>query len=72
LPAVCGRVCPQETQCEQKCVRGIKESRSQSAGWSALSPIGITSITRERSQNPAERAPCCGDRLRSGRSDLRR
>ena len=24
LPAVCGRVCPQETQCEQKCVRGIK------------------------------------------------
>lgn len=24
LPAICGRVCPQETQCEQKCVRGIK------------------------------------------------
>lgn len=24
LPAVCGRVCPQELQCEQKCVRGIK------------------------------------------------
>ncbi len=24
LPAVCGRVCPQETQCEQKCVRGLK------------------------------------------------
>ena len=24
LPAVCGRVCPQETQCEQECVRGIK------------------------------------------------
>lgn len=24
LPAVCGRVCPQETQCEEKCVRGIK------------------------------------------------
>ena len=24
LPAVCGRVCPQETQCEQKCIRGIK------------------------------------------------
>ena len=24
LPAVCGRVCPQETQCEAKCVRGIK------------------------------------------------
>ena len=24
LPAVCGRVCPQETQCEARCVRGIK------------------------------------------------
>ncbi|UFS69210.1 NADPH-dependent glutamate synthase [Geomonas sp. RF6] len=24
LPAVCGRVCPQEQQCESKCVRGIK------------------------------------------------
>ncbi len=24
LPAVCGRVCPQETQCESKCIRGIK------------------------------------------------
>src|SRR5699024_6459184 len=24
LPAVCGRVCPQENQCEGKCVRGIK------------------------------------------------
>ena len=24
LPAICGRVCPQETQCEGKCVIGIK------------------------------------------------
>lgn len=24
LPAVCGRVCPQETQCEGKCIRGMK------------------------------------------------
>ena len=24
LPAVCGRVCPQENQCEMKCVRGVK------------------------------------------------
>ena len=27
LPAVCGRVCPQEVQCEAKCVRGIKGDR---------------------------------------------
>lgn len=25
LPAICGRVCPQETQCEGKCVLGVKE-----------------------------------------------
>jgi len=24
LPAICGRVCPQEVQCEEKCVRGVK------------------------------------------------
>ena len=24
LPAICGRVCPQETQCESRCVRGVK------------------------------------------------
>ena len=35
LPAVCGRVCPQETQCEAKCVRGIKGE-----------PIGIGRLER--------------------------
>lgn len=35
LPAVCGRVCPQETQCEKKCVRGIKGE-----------PVGIGRIER--------------------------
>ena len=24
LPAICGRVCPQETQCEQRCVRALR------------------------------------------------
>ena len=42
LPAVCGRVCPQETQCESKCVRGIKASLSASAGSSALLRTGTT------------------------------
>ena len=32
LPAVCGRVCPQEVQCEAKCVRGIK-GESVGIGW---------------------------------------
>ena len=35
LPAVCGRVCPQETQCESKCVRGIKGQ-----------PVGIGRLER--------------------------
>ena len=33
LPAVCGRVCPQEKQCEGKCIRGIK---AESVGIGAL------------------------------------
>ncbi len=33
LPAVCGRVCPQEKQCEGKCIRGIKQ---ESVGIGAL------------------------------------
>ncbi len=32
LPAVCGRVCPQESQCEAKCIRGIK-STSVAVGY---------------------------------------
>lgn len=35
LPAVCGRVCPQEKQCEEKCVRGIKGE-----------PVGIGRLER--------------------------
>ena len=35
LPAVCGRVCPQESQCESKCVRGIKTE-----------PVGIGRLER--------------------------
>ena len=35
LPAICGRVCPQETQCESKCVRGVKGD-----------PVGIGRLER--------------------------
>ena len=35
LPAICGRVCPQESQCEQRCVRGIKGE-----------PVGIGRLER--------------------------
>ena len=47
LPAVCGRVCPQETQCESKCVRGIKGKASASAGWKGSLPIITTPIPKK-------------------------
>ena len=39
LPAVCGRVCPQESQCEGKCILGIK-GESPSVSLSVLQQIG--------------------------------
>lgn len=41
LPAICGRVCPQENQCEGKCVRGIKESLLVLDVWNVSSQTGI-------------------------------
>ena len=50
LPSVSGRVCPQESQCEARCVRAIKGEPS--AGWSALWPIGTG-----RMSTPCLRSP---------------
>lgn len=61
LPAICGRVCPQETQCEAKCVRGIKGD-----------PVGIGRLERfaadyamehPQEQRPAKAAPKNGKRV---------
>ena len=59
LPAVCGRVCPQETQCEGKCVRGIKGE-----------PVGIGRLERfvadyhnAQAGNRAEPAPSNGHKV---------
>ena len=46
LPAVCGRVCPQETQCEERCVRQLRESRLQSVVWNGLLPTGAIKTHR--------------------------
>ena len=58
LPAICGRVCPQETQCESKCVRGIKGE-----------PVGIGRLERfaadwamNEGKISAETAPANGKR----------
>ncbi len=59
LPAVCGRVCPQETQCEGKCVRGIKGE-----------PVGIGRVERfvadyhnKRKATPIEKPASNGHRV---------
>ncbi len=59
LPAVCGRVCPQESQCEGKCIRGIKGE-----------PISIGKLERfvadwatENGIKPAVDAPSNGKRV---------
>ena len=66
LPAVCGRVCPQESQCEAKCVRGIKNE-----------PVGIGRLAqrqRHRESRPPhpQRTQGSRHRLRPRGPDLRR
>lgn len=59
LPAVCGRVCPQENQCEGKCVRGIKGE-----------PVGIGRLERFVADTHAEsgvQAPVEADKSNSHR-----
>ena len=53
LPAVCGRVCPQETQCEGKCTRGIKGEpvgigRLERFVADCLPSAGMTSLSLRR------------------------
>ena len=59
LPAVCGRVCPQENQCEKRCVRGIKGE-----------PVAIGRLERfvadwhnEHSEDIPEKLPSNGHRV---------
>ena len=51
LPAVCGRVCPQETQCESKCVRGIK---GESVGIGRLERFVADYHMKHSEEMPAE------------------
>ena len=49
LPAVCGRVCPQENQCEKFCIRREKLGGPVSIGSRGLSP---TTLPRPRRRDP--------------------
>ena len=58
LPAVCGRVCPQESQCESKCVRGIKTE-----------PVGIGRLERfvaDWHNAQTDVLTCAGDLAKKG------
>ncbi len=59
LPAVCGRVCPQETQCESKCVRGIK---GESVGIGRLERF-VADWHNSHSDKAPETAPKNGKRV---------
>ena len=59
LPAVCGRVCPQESQCESKCVRGIK---GEPVGIGRLERFGADWHNAHSTEAP-EVAPSNGHRV---------
>ena len=59
LPAVCGRVCPQESQCESKCVRGIK---TESVGIGRLERF-VADYHMEHSKVEADIPPSNGHKV---------
>ena len=59
LPAVCGRVCPQESQCEGKCVRGIK---GESVGIGRLERY-VADWHREHDSDAPQRPASNGHRV---------
>lgn len=46
LPAICGRVCPQENQCEGKCIRGKMPVRENGKVVGMSEPVGIGRLER--------------------------
>ena len=52
LPAIAGRVCPQETQCESKCVRGVKGA-PVAIGWLERFVGDWASVNHSLPQSPA-------------------
>lgn len=79
LPAVCGRVCPQESQCEGKCIRGIKGDPvsigklerfvADWAGENGIKPVGAAEKKNKKvaviGSGPAG-LTCAGDLAKMG------
>ena len=55
LPAICGRVCPQESQCESKCVRGIK---GEPVAIGRLERFAADTAMAEGAASTEKKAPC--------------
>ena len=55
LPAICGRVCPQESQCESKCVRGIK---GEPVAIGRLERFAADTAMQEGTAGTEKKAPC--------------
>ena len=79
LPAVCGRVCPQETQCEGKCVLGIKgepvaigKLEKFTADWARANDVDLTNKEEEKGKKVAvigsgpAGLTCAGDLAKKG------
>ncbi|MEG1870447.1 MAG: NADPH-dependent glutamate synthase [Peptostreptococcaceae bacterium] len=79
LPAVCGRVCPQETQCEGKCVLGIKgepvaigKLEKYTADWARQNNVDLTAKNTSNGKNVAvigsgpAGLTCAGDLAKKG------
>ena len=69
LPAVCGRVCPQESQCEGKCIRGIKGDPADWARENGIKPKKAESMNGHKvaviGSGPAG-LTCAGDLAKLG------
>ncbi|WP_304683318.1 NADPH-dependent glutamate synthase [Ileibacterium valens] len=59
LPAICGRVCPQESQCEARCVRGIK---GEPVSIGRLERF-VADYMREKGETPAVKAEPNGHKV---------
>ena len=59
LPAVCGRVCPQERQCESRCVRGV---RGESVAIGRLERFVADYHMTKQDKPPVEPPPATGTR----------
>ena len=79
LPAVCGRVCPQESQCEGKCVLGIKgdavaigKLERFVADWSRENNVNLTEVVPNKNKKVAvigsgpAGLTCAGDLAKKG------